>query len=80
MTAELGRQPWLIYGLLRTKDGAKPDRARRLRAVHADRLSAVSISSSACSSCSWSDASCTTDRSRAPAAPSRAATRRWRHG
>jgi len=22
MTAELGRQPWLIYGLLRTKDGA----------------------------------------------------------
>jgi cytochrome d ubiquinol oxidase subunit I len=24
MTAELGRQPWLIYGLLRTKDGASP--------------------------------------------------------
>ena len=22
MTAELGRQPWLIYGLMRTKDGA----------------------------------------------------------
>jgi cytochrome d ubiquinol oxidase subunit I len=21
MTAELGRQPWLIYGLMRTKDG-----------------------------------------------------------
>jgi cytochrome d ubiquinol oxidase subunit I len=24
MTAELGRQPWLIYGLMRTKDGASP--------------------------------------------------------
>ena len=24
MTAELGRQPWLVYGLLRTKDGASP--------------------------------------------------------
>jgi cytochrome d ubiquinol oxidase subunit I len=21
MTAELGRQPWLVYGLLRTRDG-----------------------------------------------------------
>lgn len=24
LTAELGRQPWLVYGLLRTKDGASP--------------------------------------------------------
>ena len=24
MTAELGRQPWIIYGLLRTSDGASP--------------------------------------------------------
>ena len=24
MTAELGRQPWLIYGLLRTADGVSP--------------------------------------------------------
>ena len=24
MTAELGRQPWLIYGLMRTRDGASP--------------------------------------------------------
>ena len=24
MTAELGRQPWLIYGLMRTMDGASP--------------------------------------------------------
>jgi cytochrome bd ubiquinol oxidase subunit I len=24
MTAELGRQPWLVYGLLRTADGASP--------------------------------------------------------
>ena len=24
MTAELGRQPWLIYGILRTADGASP--------------------------------------------------------
>ncbi len=25
MTAELGRQPWLVYGLLRTADGASPN-------------------------------------------------------
>jgi cytochrome d ubiquinol oxidase subunit I len=24
MTAELGRQPWLIYGLMRTADGSSP--------------------------------------------------------
>jgi cytochrome d ubiquinol oxidase subunit I len=24
LTAELGRQPWVVYGLLRTKDGASP--------------------------------------------------------
>jgi cytochrome d ubiquinol oxidase subunit I len=24
MTAELGRQPWLIYGLMLTRDGASP--------------------------------------------------------
>jgi len=24
MTAELGRQPWLIYGLMRTVEGASP--------------------------------------------------------
>ncbi len=24
LTAELGRQPWLVYGILRTKDGASP--------------------------------------------------------
>ena len=24
MTAELGRQPWLVYGLLRTADGGSP--------------------------------------------------------
>jgi cytochrome d ubiquinol oxidase subunit I len=24
MTTELGRQPWLVYGLLRTADGASP--------------------------------------------------------
>ncbi len=24
MTAELGRQPWLIYGLMRTMDGVSP--------------------------------------------------------
>jgi cytochrome d ubiquinol oxidase subunit I len=23
-TAELGRQPWMIYGLLRTRDGSSP--------------------------------------------------------
>jgi cytochrome bd ubiquinol oxidase subunit I len=25
MTAELGRQPWLVYGLFRTADGASPN-------------------------------------------------------
>ena len=24
ITAEVGRQPWLIYGLMRTKDGVSP--------------------------------------------------------
>ena len=24
MTAEMGRQPWIVYGLLRTKDAASP--------------------------------------------------------
>jgi cytochrome bd ubiquinol oxidase subunit I len=24
MTAELGRQPWIVYGLMRTVDGASP--------------------------------------------------------
>jgi cytochrome d ubiquinol oxidase subunit I len=24
MTAELGRQPWLVYGLMRTAEGASP--------------------------------------------------------
>ena len=24
MTAELGRQPWLVYGLMRTSDGTSP--------------------------------------------------------
>jgi len=28
MTAELGRQPWIVYGILRTRDAASP-------AVHA---------------------------------------------
>ena len=25
MTAELGRQPWLVYGLMRTRDGSSPE-------------------------------------------------------
>jgi cytochrome d ubiquinol oxidase subunit I len=28
MTAELGRQPWLVYGLLRTADGTSPELTR----------------------------------------------------
>ena len=38
MTAELGRQPWLIYGLMRTADGVSPRRFGRQRAVHAAGL------------------------------------------
>ena len=38
ITAELGRQPWLIYGLMRTAGRRFAARLRRQRAVHADRL------------------------------------------
>ena len=38
MTAELGRQPWLVYGLMRTADGLEPNVSARERAVHAARL------------------------------------------
>ena len=31
MTAELGRQPWLVYGLMRTADGASAERVHRER-------------------------------------------------
>ena len=52
MTAELGRQPWLVYGLLRTKDGASPTVHGGHRAVHAASASAASTSCWACCSCS----------------------------
>ena len=38
MTAELGRQPWLVYGLMRTARRGESDGPRRHRALHADRL------------------------------------------
>ncbi len=34
MTAELGRQPWLVYGLMRTADGLLENRLRRQRHVY----------------------------------------------
>ena len=52
MTAELGRQPWLVYGLFRTARRLQQSRQQRRHGVHADRLrrplfcarSAVSVS------------------------------------
>ena len=35
MTAEIGRQPWLVYGLMRTPQGYSPMRSCRQRLVHA---------------------------------------------
>ena len=46
MTAELGRQPWLVYGLLRTADGASPLVHAGHRAVHAASASPGSTSCS----------------------------------
>ncbi len=31
MTAELGRQPWVVYGLMRTADGVERHRASAAR-------------------------------------------------
>ena len=38
MTAEIGRQPWLVYGLLRTAHGYSNSHRRRHQPVHAARL------------------------------------------
>ena len=38
MTAELGRQPWLIYGLMRTSEGFSEHRLGKQRSLHSDRL------------------------------------------
>ena len=38
MTAEICRQPWLIYGLMRTAQGSLRKVSRRQRIVHADRF------------------------------------------
>ena len=53
MTAELGRQPWLIYGLMRTADGSSPMRLGRQRAVHAARLHGHVHGARRFCSCSW---------------------------
>ena len=52
MTAELGRQPWLVYGLMRTVGRRQSDGALGHGAVHADRVLPGSTSCSACCSCS----------------------------
>jgi cytochrome bd-type quinol oxidase subunit 1 len=38
ITAEVGRQPWLVYGMMRTLAGFLAAHLRRQRPVHADRL------------------------------------------
>ena len=39
MTAELGRQPWLVYGLMRTEDGVTPSGLGQAAAcVHSARV------------------------------------------
>ena len=62
MTAELGRQPWLVYGLMRTVGRRQPHGARGHDAVHADRFLPGCTSCSACCSCSWSAARSLTGR------------------
>ena len=47
MTTELGRQPWLIYGLVSHPGRLQRRRQLRRRAVHADRASRASTSCSA---------------------------------
>jgi cytochrome d ubiquinol oxidase subunit I len=34
MTSELGRQPWIIYGIMRTADGTSPRGRRGRHGVH----------------------------------------------
>ena len=54
MTAELGRQPWLIYGLMRTAQGSSPHVSAgnalfTLHRLHGDLYLILAFSS-----CSWS--------------------------
>jgi len=51
ITAEIGRQPWIIHGLLRISDGVSL-MSRRKHDVHADRLMGVYALLSMCSSSS----------------------------
>ena len=69
MTAELGRQPWLVYGLFRTAQGSSPTVHPGTVALHADRLLRPLHGPLGCSSgSSWPGRS-GTDRRR----------RGWRH-
>ena len=53
MTAEVGRQPWLVYGLLRTAGRLLRQRLGREWPVHAARLHGnLRVLSSSCCSCS----------------------------
>ena len=54
ITAEVGRQPWLIYGLMRTRAGVSPRGFRRKRLVHADRFPRACTRFWEFSSCFWS--------------------------
>ena len=38
MTAEIGRQPWLVYGVMRTSEGRLDERLGGQRPVHAARV------------------------------------------
>ena len=74
MTAELGRQPWLVYGLMRTADGASPP-SHSGTALFTLIGFAASTSCSACCSSSSSAARSRTARP-ATAGRHRAASRR----
>ena len=52
MTAELGRQPWLVYGLMRTADGASPTVHAGTALFTLHRVLRASTSCSACCSSS----------------------------
>ena len=48
LTAEVGRQPWVVYNLLRTAEGSLANALVRQRPLHADRLyRAVSVTGAA---------------------------------
>ena len=51
IVSEVGRQPWIIYGLMRTAAGRLADGRERRNGLYADRLCRHVLCCSACCSC-----------------------------